>query len=87
MARQLVGSLAGHFDPSDYRNSYREELRAMLEAKLAGEEIVAPKPAPEVAPVADLMEALRKSVEAAKTRKPKAKSAGRRTSGARAKRV
>jgi DNA end-binding protein Ku len=64
MARQLVESLAGIFDPEDYRNSYRDELRAMLEAKLAGQEIVRPEPAPE-APVIDLMEALKQSVAAA----------------------
>jgi DNA end-binding protein Ku len=64
MARQLVESLAGSFDPEDYRNSYRDELRAMLEAKLAGQEIVRPEPAPE-APVIDLMEALKQSVAAA----------------------
>jgi DNA end-binding protein Ku len=65
MARQLVESLAGSFDPDEYRNTYRDELRAMLEAKLSGEEIVRPEPAPE-APVIDLMEALKKSVAAAK---------------------
>ena len=32
MATQLVESLAGDFDPGDYRNEYRDELRAMLEA-------------------------------------------------------
>ncbi len=70
MARQLIESLAGSFDPADYRNDYRDELRAMLEAKRAGKEIVQPEPAPE-APVIDLMEALRQSIDAAKpTRKP-----------------
>jgi len=64
MARQLVESLVGDFEPADYRNSYRDELRAMLEAKLQGLEIVKPEPAPE-APVIDLMEALRASVAAA----------------------
>jgi len=64
MARQLVESLAGGFDPAEYRNAYRDELRAMLQAKLEGQEIVTPEPAPE-APVIDLMEALRQSVAAA----------------------
>jgi DNA end-binding protein Ku len=64
MARQLVESLVGSFEPTEYRNSYRDELRAMLEAKLQGQEIVRPEPAPE-APVIDLMEALRASVAAA----------------------
>jgi DNA end-binding protein Ku len=64
MARQLVESLAGEFDPENYPNEYRGELRGMLEAKLQGKEIVAPEPQPE-APVIDLMDALKQSVEAA----------------------
>jgi DNA end-binding protein Ku len=72
MARQLVESLAGSFDPEDYRNSYRDELRTMLEAKLAGHEIVMPEPTPE-APVIDLMEALRQSVASASEQKPPAR--------------
>ena len=43
MARQLVASLVGEFDPEEFVNEYRGELKAMLEAKLAGEEIVAPE--------------------------------------------
>lgn len=69
MATQLVESLVGDFDPSEYRNTYRDELRRLLQAKLEGREIVQPEPAPE-APVIDLMEALRASVEAAKQRTP-----------------
>jgi non-homologous end joining protein Ku len=46
----------------------------MLEAKLAGEEIARPEPLPE-APVIDLMDALRRSVEEAKERKAPAKKA------------
>jgi DNA end-binding protein Ku len=61
MALQLLQSLVGDFDPEDYENEYRNDLRAMLEAKLAGEEIKAPEPAVQ-APVIDLMEALRQSV-------------------------
>ena len=87
MARQLVGSMAGGFDPADYRNSYRDELRTMLEAKLSGKEIVHPEPVAEAAPVVDLMEALKQSVEAAKASKPAAEGAGRRKAGARAKRA
>jgi DNA end-binding protein Ku len=69
MATQLVESLAGGFDPADYRNEHREELRAMLEAKLAGEEVVRPEPVPE-AEVIDLMDALKQSIAAAKTTLP-----------------
>jgi DNA end-binding protein Ku len=72
MAMQLVESLSGEFDPVDYRNEYRDELRAMLEAKLAGEEVTRPEPvAP--APVVDLMEALKKSVAQARSQREPAK--------------
>jgi DNA end-binding protein Ku len=72
MARQLVASLVGDFEPEAFVNEYRGELKAMLEAKLAGEEIVAPEqPAP--APVVDLMEALKESVAQAQKQKAPAK--------------
>jgi DNA end-binding protein Ku len=72
MAVQLVESLAGEYEPTDYRNEYRGELREMLEAKLAGEEITRPEPAAP-APVVDLMEALKKSVAQAKAQREPAK--------------
>ena len=85
MAVQLVQSLTGEYDPEEFRNEYRESLRAMLEAKLAGEEITRPEPAAPV-PVVDLMEALKASVAQAQgasgkpTRKP---SARKKTAAAR----
>ena len=82
MAVQLVEGLSGEFDPETYRNEYREELRAMLEAKLAGEEITRPEPVAPV-PVVDLMEALKKSVAQAKTeRTPAKKKAPRKRAAA-----
>ena len=71
LARQVIGSLAGEFDPGELKSEYRSNLRAMLEAKLAGQEIAKPEPVPET-PVVDLMEALRRSVDEAKKRKPAA---------------
>jgi DNA end-binding protein Ku len=87
MATQLVESLVGDFDPADYENQSRNDLRAMLEAKLEGKEIAAPEPAPE-APVVDLMEALKQSVAQAQQGKdqpaPKKKPAsGRKKAAAR----
>jgi DNA end-binding protein Ku len=83
LARQVIGSLAADFEPQELVSEYRRDLKALLEAKLAGEEIAAPEPAEEVAPVVDLMEALRASVaEAGKTpgkaaaKKTKAASSG-----------
>jgi len=85
LARQVVASLVGSFDPGEFENEYRRDLRAMLEAKLAGQEIARPEPVPET-PVVDLMEALKRSVAEAQGRKtPKAgkpRGEGRTRAGA-----
>lgn len=67
LARQIVQGLAGPFDASALTSEYRRDLKALLEAKFRGEEIVAPEPVAEPAPAADLLEALRASVAAAKS--------------------
>ena len=74
LARQLIDSLVGDWAPDDLHSEYRENLREMLEAKLAGEEIAMPEPVAE-APVVDLMEALKKSVAASQSGKDDAKPA------------
>jgi DNA end-binding protein Ku len=71
LAQQVMDSLVGDFDPSELESQYRHDLRKMLEAKLDGQEIAKPEPAPE-APVVDLMEALKRSVAEAKDRKTSA---------------
>jgi DNA end-binding protein Ku len=86
LARQVIDSLAGDFEPSELASEYRRDLRALLEAKTRGEEIVAPEPT-EVAPVIDLMEALKASVAAAKKQpdaEPEAKRARARKTRAKA---
>jgi DNA end-binding protein Ku len=65
LAKQIVASLAGPFDPAELHSEYRASLRSLLEAKLTGAEITVPEPAAP-APIGDLMEALRASVVAAK---------------------
>ncbi len=69
LAKQIIDSLAAPFDPAELRSEYRESLRELLEAKLAGQEFELPVEA-EPAPVVDLMAALRASVKAA-SEKPK----------------
>jgi DNA end-binding protein Ku len=71
LAKQIIASLSGPFQPEELRSEYRESLRELLEAKLAGQEIEAPE-APAPTPVVDLMEALRASVAAASAKKPAA---------------
>jgi DNA end-binding protein Ku len=68
LANQVMQSLVGDFDPGDLESEYRRDLRAMLEAKLSGQEITKPEEPVEEAPVVDLMEALKASVAAAQTR-------------------
>ncbi|HEX6679232.1 MAG TPA: Ku protein, partial [Gaiellaceae bacterium] len=71
LARQVIGSLAADFDEDELASDYRRDLKALLEAKLAGEEITAPEPVEEeAAPVVDLMAALRASVAEAQGKKP-----------------
>ena len=75
LARQLVSSLAGEFEPTEQLTSeYRQDLKAMLEAKLDGQPLAEPEPVEE-APVIDLMDALKKSVAEAKQRKEPAPKA------------
>jgi DNA end-binding protein Ku len=76
LARQVIDSLVGEFDPADLTSDYRRDLRAMLEAKLAGEEIKVPEPEPE-APVVDLMEALRRSVAEISEKEPAKKASAK----------
>lgn len=70
LAVQLIGSLSRPFEPGRYTNAYQAELRRLIEAKVAGQQLVQ---APEVAPsaeVADLLEALKESVRRAQTPSP-----------------
>jgi DNA end-binding protein Ku len=88
LAKQIIASLAAPFDPAELRSEYRESLREVLEAKLAGHEIEMPEAAEET-PVIDLMEALRASVAASSKNaapagtKKKAAASGKKTAAAR----
>ena len=85
LAAQVINSLVGEWVPEDFENDYRRDLRAMLDAKLSGEQIKRPEPVAET-PVIDLMEALRRSVaEAQDSKKPKKTKAAPAGSGSRKK--
>jgi len=62
LARQVIESIEGELNLADYTDEYQQGLRALIDAKVAGEEVATPV---ESAPpkVVDLMEALRKSLE------------------------
>ncbi|MGZ4174400.1 MAG: non-homologous end joining protein Ku [Solirubrobacteraceae bacterium] len=64
MARQLIDSLSSEFDPSKYRDEYRERVLALIERKAAGEEIAVQPEAEEPVAAPDLMAALEASLAA-----------------------
>jgi DNA end-binding protein Ku len=66
MAQTFIEALAGTFEPAKFHDTYRSNVRAMIDAKIAGQEVVATAEADEIAPVVDIMEALRSSLEALK---------------------
>ena len=94
LAGQVIQSLVGEWNPEDFENEYRRDLKAMLDAKLAGEEPTRPEPVAET-PVIDLMDALRRSVAevqdrrsgAAKATAPKKTKAAPSESGSRTRRA
>jgi DNA end-binding protein Ku len=61
LAEQLIASLAGPFKPEQYRDAYQDNVRTLIDAKLAGKQVTE-VPTPHLAPVVDLMEALKKSL-------------------------
>jgi DNA end-binding protein Ku len=67
MAKMLISSLEAEFEPQKYRDTYRDNLQQMIEAKIEGRKVVA-TPIAHVAPVIDIMEALKKSL--AEKKKP-----------------
>ena len=67
MAKMLISSLEENFEPQKYHDSYRENLKKMIEDKIEGRNVVE-TPSEHFAPVIDIMEALKKSL--AEKRKP-----------------
>ena len=70
LARQVIGNFETEGDLTQYKDDYQQELRKVIDAKIAGEEIA--EPAEEAPPkVVNLMEALRQSLERVSTTKKK----------------
>ena len=70
VAHQLIEALAGEWDPEKYHDTFQENLKKLIEAKLEGGEVQAVEPPKKLAPVIDLMAALKESL--AQTKKPAA---------------
>jgi DNA end-binding protein Ku len=67
MARQLIDSLSGEFEPEKYKDEYRDRVLALIERKAAGEEIAVAPQAEEPTPAPDLMAALEASLAAVRS--------------------
>jgi DNA end-binding protein Ku len=70
LAKQVVATFDAELNLKDYQDEYREGLRKIIDAKIAGEEVVAPEVS-EPPKVVDLMEALRRSLDSVSTEKKK----------------
>ena len=96
MAQQLIDSLSSEFEPTKYKDEYREKVLDLVERKAQGEEIATQSEAPEPAKVPDLMAALEASLAAVSDRggdasdgsgngkaetKPKKRSSSSKSSG------
>jgi DNA end-binding protein Ku len=74
LAKQIIESFEGPLDLATYRDEYQEGLRQIIDAKIGGQEVVVPTV--EAPPkVVNLMEALRKSLDAVSAQKKKAAKA------------
>jgi DNA end-binding protein Ku len=74
LAKQVIGNFEGELNWEEYRDEYQEELQRIIDAKIAGEEVVAT--AEEAPPkVVNLMDALRQSLDRVSTGKKKAAKA------------
>lgn len=71
LAEQLIESLVAKFEPEKYRDEFTENVKQFIEAKIRGQEVTA-APQPQLAPVIDLMEALKKSLAQQKAAPKKA---------------
>jgi DNA end-binding protein Ku len=75
LAQQLIDTLAGHWEPEAFKDTYTDVLRQVIKQKAQGKEITIPEPEKRP-PVSDLVKALQESLKAGP--RPLAKAAGRR---------
>ena len=69
LARQVIQTFEQPLNLADYKDEYREELQQIIDAKIAGEEVVASASPAAPAKVVNLMDALKKSLDAVSARK------------------
>ena len=76
VAHQLIDALAAEWDPEKYKDSFQENLKKLIEAKLEGGEVAAVEKPKKLAPVIDLMAALKESLAQMEGKKKPAAVAG-----------
>lgn len=77
IAKQLVESMTSDWNPGNYRDTYREQVEDLIERKRKGEQIIT-EGRPEPERVGDLMDALRRSAEQMRSKKPGSKPSSKR---------
>ena len=77
VAHQLIEALAGPFDPDKYHDEFQENLKELIQAKLEGQEVKPVEKPKKLAPVVDLMAALKQSLAEMEGKKKPAASASR----------
>lgn len=70
VAQQLIEALAGKWEPSKYRDTFEENLRTLIQARVEGREVSAVEKPRRPAPVVDLMDALKQSLDQMQAKKP-----------------
>lgn len=83
MAKQLIDSLAGDFEPDKYQDTYRKQVLDLIKKKAKGKTIEIEHEEEERPAVADLMEALRASVEGSGKRRTTKRGTTKRRAGTR----
>ena len=66
LAQRLIESLAGPFEPAKYRDTYRQNLRTLIDTKIRGQEMKLGPERPVLHPLPDILEALKASLSRAK---------------------
>ncbi len=78
MAEQLIASLSAEFEPTRFKDEYRERVLDLIERKAAGEEVAVQPQAAEPVAAPDLMAALEASLAAVHSDDPESAPAAKR---------
>ncbi len=66
LAQNLIEAMSGEYNPIEFKDTYRDRVRAMIDAKVKGQKTVQPPEPQELAPVIDIMDALKRSLNSFK---------------------